>query len=141
MAEGSRASLYSAAPPIKYNTEGEMPSRVLNLLFVFIIYFVFYIVIHSIMPQPVVPDNGKEINRRLSVFSLMSACEALFLHSLAAGQFASPLLCSSISLVRISLLASLLHCGEARCLVLRSRVGPGFGAADASNSCLQDTSC
>lgn len=89
-----------------------------------------------IAPELVTPDNRKQMNRLVLVSSLMSTRGALFLHSLAAGQLSRPLLGSSISLVGVSLFASLLHCGEAGSLVLRSRVSPGFGAADASNGCL-----
>lgn len=74
------------------------------------------------------------MNRLLSVFPLMSTFEALLLHSLAAGQLARPLFGSAIALVGISLFARLLHCGKTGFLVVDSRVGPGFGAADASNS-------
>lgn len=68
----------------------------------------------------------------------MSTCKALLLHPLAAGQLASPFFCSAIALVGISLFAGLLHCGKTSCFVLHSRVGPGLGAADASNSRLRE---
>lgn len=64
----------------------------------------------------------------------MSTFKALLLHSLAASQLARPLFRSAIALVGISMFARLLHCGKAGFLVLDSRVGPGLGATDASNS-------